>query len=134
MTRVLAYSAMKGLPGLRRLRTERGWSQLELWMQMRLELGEGAPARSSIGNYESGATSPKIEDAIVFADFFGVTLDDLMDRGADPVVVEDGATPDHPPAGEAPDGRRLDPDEIARSSPRSRRPQTPAARRRSAGA
>lgn len=76
---------MAGLPTLKALREERGLSQAQLYAELYAIHGDDAPSRGSIGNYEGGKTTPRISEAEIFADFFGVTLDRLAGR-EDPAV------------------------------------------------
>jgi transcriptional regulator with XRE-family HTH domain len=86
---------MAGLPALRGLRTARGLSQNALYAELYKLHGVDAPSRQTIANYESGATSPRITEAEILADFFGVSLDELAGR-------DSPAAASSPAAGEAP--------------------------------
>ena len=43
-------------------------------------------SKSSISRWENGQAKPDIDDASLYADYFGVTLDSLLDRQPSPKV------------------------------------------------
>lgn len=58
---------------LRKLRKERGMTQLALQMQTGIE-------QALISKYENGERIPPTETLIVLADFFNTNIDYLLDR------------------------------------------------------
>ena len=58
---------------IRVLRIKRGYSQAGLAKRMGM-------ARSAIANYECGLREPNLDTVEAFADFFDVSMDDLMGR------------------------------------------------------
>ncbi len=61
---------------LRKLRKERGMTQLALQMQTGIE-------QALISKYENGERIPPTETLIVLADFFNTNIDYLLDRTDD---------------------------------------------------
>ena len=61
---------------LRKLRKERGMTQLALQMQTGIE-------QALISKYENGERIPPTETLIVLADFFNTNIDYLLDRTYD---------------------------------------------------
>ncbi len=62
---------------LRELRRSRGISQLKLAMDLGLN-------QNSISRYESGAREVDYKTLVLFADYFHVSLDYLLERTDDP--------------------------------------------------
>lgn len=62
---------------LRELRRSRGISQLKLAMDLGLN-------QNSISRYESGAREADYKTLVLFADYFNVSLDYLLERTDDP--------------------------------------------------
>ena len=62
---------------LRELRRSRGISQLKLAMDLGLN-------QNSISRYESGAREADYKTLVLFADYFHVSLDYLLERTDDP--------------------------------------------------
>ena len=58
---------------LRALRARKNVSQDEVADALHVD-------RKSVGNWESGATRPNLAAAWAIADYYGVTLDDLLSR------------------------------------------------------
>lgn len=66
------------------LRKAAGLSQYELARRLKM-------SRSALGNYEMGEREPDFETTQKLADFFGVSVDHLLGRGApaEPALVEE---------------------------------------------
>ena len=58
---------------IRQLREARGMTQVELARQLSV-------TKQSVSNWENNNIQPSVEMAVAIADFFGVTLDDLLGR------------------------------------------------------
>ena len=67
---------------LKKPRLERNLSQAQLAEKMNT-------LQQTIGKYESGVNSPKIEALASFADFFNVTVDYLLGRVDDPTMTSE---------------------------------------------
>jgi len=70
---------------LRVLRKKRGYTQTELAKLMGI-------TRSALGNYESGIREPDLDTIEAFADFFDVSVADLIGRENDDPPVESPKT------------------------------------------
>ena len=66
---------------LKNLRKERGISQLKLAMDLNMN-------QNSISRYETGEREADYATLIKFADYFGVSIDYLLDRTDDPTFVK----------------------------------------------
>ena len=66
---------------LKKLRKERGISQLKLAMDLNMN-------QNSISRYETGEREADYATLIKFADYFGVSIDYLLDRTDDPTFVK----------------------------------------------
>ena len=66
---------------LKKLRKERGLSQLKLAMDLNMN-------QNSISRYETGEREADYATLIKFADYFGVSIDYLLDRTDDPTFVK----------------------------------------------
>ena len=66
---------------LKKLRKERGMTQLALQMQTGIE-------QALISKYENGERIPPTETLIVLADFFNTNIDFLLDRTNNPNKYE----------------------------------------------
>lgn len=56
-------------------------------------------SQSVYSRYENGSYEPPIDVLIRLADFYGVTLDELVGRTPIPVIITKEATPAEPPQG-----------------------------------
>ena len=65
---------------LKKLRKERGMTQLALQMQTGIE-------QALISKYENGERIPPTETLIVLADFFNTNIDFLLDRTDNPKKI-----------------------------------------------
>ena len=91
---------------LKELRSERGLSQKELADVL-------ACSVTVYSRYETGAREPSLDTLIRLADFYGVTLDELVGRTPmDVVVIKENA----PPLGEDEFEIVIEPDEPAPSA------------------
>lgn len=77
---------------LKELRTERGLSQKEVADALACSI-------TVYSRYETGAREPSIDSLIRLADFYGVTLDELVGRTPVPVTIVKEAPPAEPPPG-----------------------------------
>ena len=77
---------------LKELRSERGLSQKEIADVL-------ACSVTVYSRYETGAREPSLDTLIHLADFYGVTLDELVGRAPVPVVIKKEAPPEQPPEG-----------------------------------
>ena len=66
---------------LKELRKSRGISQLKLAMDLSMN-------QNSISRYESGAREADYATLIKFADYFGVSIDYLLERTDNPKMAE----------------------------------------------
>ena len=66
---------------LKLLRKQRGISQLKLAMDLNMN-------QNSISRYETGEREADYATLIKFADYFGVSIDYLLDRTDDPTFVK----------------------------------------------
>lgn len=64
---------------LKKLRKDRGISQLKLAMDINTN-------QNTISRYETGEREPGISDLIKLADYFGVSLDYLLERTDNPDI------------------------------------------------
>ena len=64
---------------LKELREERHLSQVFLGMELGMN-------QNTISRYETGAREPSIKDLILFADYFGVSVDYLLVRTDKPEI------------------------------------------------
>ena len=64
---------------LKKLRRDRGISQLKLAMDINTN-------QNTISRYETGEREPGISDLIKLADYFGVSLDYLLERTDNPDI------------------------------------------------
>lgn len=76
----MTKSEQKGLPGLARLRKARGLSQQGLYGELYAIHHADAVSRGTIQNYENGATTPQLGHVVQLADFFQVSIDELVGR------------------------------------------------------
>ena len=68
---------------LRELREGAGLSQERLAFQLKTATGDADfISRKTIDNYERGSTDPSLRRVMAIADLFGVSLDDLVQRGS----------------------------------------------------
>ena len=68
---------------LRELREGAGLSQERLAFQLKTATGDvDFISRKTIDNYERGSTDPSLRRVMAIADLFGVSLDDLVQRGS----------------------------------------------------
>jgi transcriptional regulator with XRE-family HTH domain len=75
------YLALMFGDNLKRLRKARGLTQLQL--------SEAAGVkRQSIANYESSRNYPSLDNLITIADFFGVSIEEIVRQGKSPAKEE----------------------------------------------
>lgn len=70
---------------IRQLREARGMTQVELARQLSV-------TKQSVSNWENNNIQPSVEMAVAIADFFGVSLDDLLGRTKKQMLCVDGLT------------------------------------------
>lgn len=70
---------------IRQLREARGMTQVELARQLSV-------TKQSVSNWENNNIQPSVEMAVSIADFFGVTLDDLLGRSNRRTLCVEGLT------------------------------------------
>ena len=70
---------------IRQLREARGITQVELAKHLSV-------TKQSVSNWENNNIQPSVEMAVSIADFFGITLDDLLDRTDRRMLCVDGLT------------------------------------------
>lgn len=70
---------------IRTLREARGMTQVELARQLSV-------TKQSVSNWENNNIQPSVEMAVAIADFFGVSLDDLLGRAKKLTLCVDGLT------------------------------------------
>ena len=70
---------------IRQLREARGMTQVELARQLSV-------TKQSVSNWENNNIQPSVEMAVSIADFFGVTLDDLLGRSSRRTLCVEGLT------------------------------------------
>lgn len=61
----------QGLIGLRKIRKQKGYSQLKIAMDLNI-------SRESISYYENGKRCPDLQMLILFSDYFNVSIDYLI--------------------------------------------------------
>ena len=66
---------------LKELRKSKGISQLKLALDL-------STNQNTISRYENGEREPGIRDLIMIADYFGVSLDYLLERTDDPTFYK----------------------------------------------
>ena len=70
---------------IRQLREARGMTQVELARQLSV-------TKQSVSNWENNNIQPSVEMAVAIADFFGVTLVDLLGRAERRQLCVEGLT------------------------------------------
>lgn len=70
---------------IRQLREARGMTQVELARQLSV-------TKQAVSNWENNNIQPSVEMAVAIADFFGVTLDDLLGRSEQRQLCVEGLT------------------------------------------
>lgn len=68
---------------IRQLREARGITQVELAKRLSV-------TKQSVSNWENNNIQPSVEMAVSIADFFGITLDDLLGRTDRRMLCVDG--------------------------------------------
>ena len=84
---------------IRQLREARGMTQVELARQLSV-------TKQSVSNWENNNIQPSVEMAVAIADFFGVTLDDLLGRAERRQLCVEGLTDDSAPERHCPRSAR----------------------------
>lgn len=70
---------------IRQLREARGITQVELAKHLSV-------TKQSVSNWENNNIQPSVEMAVSIADFFGITMDDLLGRTDRRMLCVDGLT------------------------------------------
>ena len=77
---------------IRILRLKRGYSQAEMAKLFTCATGIELK-RSTLGNYEQGIREPDFDTVEAFADFFDVSISDLMGREEETIPIKDSTIP-----------------------------------------